>query len=334
MVLQQAPNKNISPLSFAGIEQWLEAIPVGIIIIDTKGIIIHANQMAFELFSFALCDSWCDVLESNIKATMDYGHYLYTHTGKYIVLKTQSLPEQRGQLVLLVDESEIKKDNESTIKMEKINSIGKLSATLAHQLRTPLSTAYLYANNLIVENIKPTELKNYQLKIVEQLNNIKQQIDDVLLVHKGVQTQCERLDISAEIEILAGHLKSLYPYITINVISAKRSLVIANKAALVGALNNIIENAVQESQESKVINISINEVNQFVEIDVMDFGQGIPKENIDKILSGFYTTKREGNGLGLSIAKSVIEAHGGKLSIDSKLNHYTKMTIALPKLKD
>ncbi|MBS0288360.1 MAG: PAS domain-containing sensor histidine kinase [Proteobacteria bacterium] len=327
-------HKAINPLAFAQTEQWLEAIPVGIVIIDTKGIIIHANPMAFELFTFKLGDSWCAVLQNNIKATMDNGHYLFTHTGKYIVLKTQSQPEQRGQLVLLVDESEIKKNNESAIKIEKINSIGKLSATLAHQLRTPLSTAYLYANNLTVENLKGCDLKNYQAKIIEQLDNIKQQIENVLLVHKGVETQCERLDICLEVELLAEQLNTLYPFITINVISAKPLLIFANRSALIGALNNIIENAIQASHDSKVINISINENGNFVEIDVMDFGLGIAQENINKVLSGFFTTKKEGNGLGLSIAKSIIEAHGGKLSIDSKLNQYTKMTVTLPKIKD
>ena len=335
MSAQTVLKQNNSVLAFANIEQWLETIPVGIIIIDTHGAIMHANQLAHEMFSFnRQTDKWFEVLQKNVKGSTDNGHYLYTQMNQYIVLKTQALPNNQGQLILLVDESEIKENNESILKTEKINSIGKLSASLAHQLRTPLSTAYLYLSNICPESTDK-ELKVYQEKIQEQLDNIKQQIDSVLLVHKGIDALCEKVDIIAEVKSLIEIFKALHPHMIFHVQAPNTIMnVVANRTSLKGALNNIVENAIQASTHHQAVYISINANNENVLIEVVDFGKGISHENLSKLMSGFFTTKVDGNGLGLSIARQIIEAHQGNLMIDSELGKYTKITISLPKLKD
>ncbi|MGD9593052.1 MAG: PAS domain-containing sensor histidine kinase [Candidatus Berkiella sp.] len=328
--------KQTSQLALAHIEQWLASFPVGVIVIDTQGSIIYANSMAHELLTFdPTYEKWSDVLQKNIKATCDNGHYLQSLSNKYLVLKTQSLPQHQGQLILLVDESEIKQNNETSLQMEKINSIGKLSATLAHQLRTPLSTAYLYASNLELETVSKDEVKYYQGKIIEQLDNIKQQLDNVLLVHKGSEALCEKINIIHEVTALCDNYKILYPHITVKInTKSKASHIIANKSALNGAFSNIIENAIQASAKGKLVSININENDSNVVIEVVDSGCGISPLNIEKVLSGFFTTKKDGNGLGLVIAKNIIEAHRGELMITSEVGSFTKISISLPRIKE
>lgn len=336
MCAQPVLNDVSDPLSIASVQLWFEAIPVGIIIIDNHGAIVHANNMAFELFVFnPKFEKWSQVLQNNVKGSSDNGHYLFTHKGQHLVLKTQSLPNNCGQLIMLIDESEIKHNNESTLKIEKINSIGKLSATLAHQLRTPLSTAYLYLSNLDFEKASKEDIRVYQQKIIEQLDNIKQQIDSVLLVHKGTQVICEKINIIEEVRNISRNFNELYPHVNIKLtIESDSIFVVANQTSLRGALNNIVENAIQASMHNKSINIYVKNINQSVVIDVVDFGKGISDENLEKIMSGFFTTKKDGNGLGLSIARNIIEAHGGKLTIQSELENYTKISISLPRTKD
>ncbi len=324
----------VSP-SFIG--DWLETIPAGVIVIDVAGMIIHFSSLASEIFNLSKNEAWGDVLKRNIKGTSDNGHYILCHSGKHIVMKTQSLPNRRGQLVLLIDESTHKENSESKIKIEKLDSIGKLSATLAHQLRTPLSTAYLYVTNLCLENVSKADLKIYQNKIANQLNIIKQQIDDVLLVYKGAESLFETINLVSELTFLCDNHKDLHPNVTININQQNLSEnlnIVGNRQALRGAINNIIENAIHASGKSNTIDINLLLKNSDVVIEVVDYGEGIKEENISKITQGFFTTKEDGNGLGLSIAKSIIEAHQGCLVIQSELNCYTKISIILPRLKE
>ncbi len=312
---------------------WFEAMPVGILLIDTHGVVIYANQLAKVLFHIEIKDKWCDVLLSNVKSTCDNGHYLLTHKERYIVLKTQSLPNNDGQMILLVDESEIKENNESWMRIQNINSIGKLSATLAHQLRTPLSAAYLYTANLSAA-MSQSVLLQHQEKIKQQLDNIKQQIDSVLLVHKGIDAICEKINLVMELRNIIDNFKALYPEFKFKLTTIETDmLVLGNKSALKGAISNIVENAIQASVDNKYIDIVISKQGSVIQLDVVDFGKGISSENLHKIKSGFFTTKRDGNGLGLSIARSIIDAHQGNLEISSELNQFTKITITLPSLR-
>ncbi len=313
-------------------DEWLDAMPVGVVIIDNQGTISKANDLAREIFIFKpMQDKWHEVLVNNVQGTSDNGHYIYTHGGRYVLLKTQALADNSGQIILLIDGSDLKQSNESMLKIEKIHSIAKLSATLAHQLRTPLATATLYASNLNIDALSKADIKHYQAKIQEQLNTIKQQIDNVLLVHKGNEAVCENMLILKEIEKSIEEFSDLHPEFKIN-LNAKIKAdahVIANRTALKGALNNIIENAIHASARTKEIDINLSQHQDKIILDVIDYGYGIPEENLNLVSSGFFTTKKEGNGLGLAISRSIIEAHGGNLVIDSQLGHFTKVTITL-----
>lgn len=316
--------------------QWLEAIPAGVVIIDVNGIILHANNMARELFDLAVADArWETVLRRNIKGLADNGYYLLSHTGKHIVLKTQALPDKKGQIILLLDESDLKKNNESKITLEKIDSIGKLSAALAHQLRTPLSTAMLYASNLGIDNLSRKAIKNYQSRIMKQLTLIKQQIEEVLLVYKGAEVSLEKFDMVSDIFCLVEDFKALYPNVVINThINIKDCRLLGNRQSLRGAFNNIIDNAISASALGGRIDINVSSCDEKMMIEVKDSGQGMSQDTIAKVMKGFYSTKETGNGLGLSIARSVIEAHQGELKIESEVMQYTKISIILPISKD
>lgn len=324
-------------LNQVSIVEWLEAVPAGIILLDVKGMILYANNIAKELFNLLyIGQSWESALEKNVKGISDNGHYIVCHSRKHVMLKTQALPDKKGQIILLLDGSELKESFESKIKLEKIDSIGKLSAALAHQLRTPLSTAMLYTSNLVLDNVSKEDIKNYQERILKQLNLIKQQIEDVLLVHNGKESVLEKIDMVAEVLSLIEDFQELYPHMEfkINTPSTLATIVLANRQSLRGALNNILDNAVYASTEHHKIDIEIVSDQENVIVNVIDYGQGMSQDVIAKVTKGFYSTKDTGNGLGLSIARSVIEAHQGKLLIKSEVMRYTKISIMIPVIKD
>ena len=93
-------------------------------------------------------------------------------------------------------------------------------------------------------------------------------------------------------------------------------------------LNNLILNGIQTIDVKGVVEIMCEENNDAIVIQVKDSGRGIPKENLDKIFEPLFTTKQQGTGLGLASVQSIIESHGGIISVTSPP---TVFTITLPK---
>jgi len=103
---------------------------------------------------------------------------------------------------------------------------------------------------------------------------------------------------------------------------------LGNFYKLVVVLSNLVENSMEALKNNGVINILAREGNNYVQIDIKDSGPGLPAEIIKKALSSLYTTKPDGNGLGLKVAKTIIELHGGTISVR---NNPTTFSIKLPK---
>ena len=104
--------------------------------------------------------------------------------------------------------------------------------------------------------------------------------------------------------------------------------VLGNFYKLVVVLSNLIENSIEAMHNNGVINISARENGDYIMIDIKDSGPGLPDEAIKKAFSSLYTTKPDGNGLGLKITKTIIELHGGTISVR---NNPTTFSIKLPK---
>ena len=104
--------------------------------------------------------------------------------------------------------------------------------------------------------------------------------------------------------------------------------ILGNFYKLVVVLSNIVENSIEALKKNGVINILAREGMNYVQIDIKDSGPGLPPEIIKKALSSLYTTKPDGNGLGLKIAKTIIELHGGTILVR---NNPTTFSVKLPK---
>ena len=104
--------------------------------------------------------------------------------------------------------------------------------------------------------------------------------------------------------------------------------VLGNFYKLVVVISNILENSIEVLKNNGVINILARDGSDYVLIDIKDSGPGLPPESIKKAFSSLYTTKPDGNGLGLKIARTIIELHGGTISVR---NNPTTFSIKLPK---
>ncbi len=93
---------------------------------------------------------------------------------------------------------------------------------------------------------------------------------------------------------------------------------------------NLITNAIEASGKEQRVSITLKAENRMLTIRIMDQGPGMEKETLENLFVPFYTKKREGTGLGMSIAKKIIEGHAGKILINSTLGEGTVVTITMP----
>ena len=255
--------------------------------------------------------------EENSKLTKDLRNNL-----EKVVLKEKELELQRDYLTRQVDE----KSNE-LMKSEKLAIIGELASRMAHDLRNPLSTI---KNTIELMESKPKlkieEKLQYYGRLRRAMNRMSHQVDDVL---DFVRTSELKLQPYSVIDII----ESVKDSITIPndvVINVDRENVRINcdYRKIEAVFTNLLLNAVQAVENKGSVRIRIIDNVSDVLIAFEDSGPGIEAENMRKIFEPLFTTKQLGTGLGLSICKSIVEQHGGSISVK---NNPTTFLIRLPK---
>jgi len=223
---------------------------------------------------------------------------------------------------------DLKQLNNSIIQNERMSSIGNLASRLAHDLRNPLS---VIKNSIELLNIKldpiMDEKTSLQMaRVGRAISRMSHQIDDVLDYVNVAELQLEAHSLSTIIESAVLNT-NVPPYIKIN--SPKNSsTVICDAYKLEIAFSNIVNNAVQAINGDGEISFRVTDKEDEAIIEIEDSGPGIPETAIKKVFEPLFTTKHVGTGLGLASSRSILEKHGGTISVN---NNPTTFTIHLPK---
>jgi signal transduction histidine kinase len=211
----------------------------------------------------------------------------------------------------------IKNTQDEIIFSEKMATVGRLSAGLAHEIGNPLTSIIGYLSYLISdakdENIK--EILKIIMKETERINNI---IRDLL---NFARQEKKEYEYANPLEIIEETLKLLIPqkdFSKINIIKSFKaeSLVFFSKESLKQVILNLLLNAIDVTPPQGTIFIKTYVENNYYCIEIEDEGGGIPDEIKDKIFEPFFTTKPsgKGTGLGLSVALTLVERYNGKLT--------------------
>jgi len=215
------------------------------------------------------------------------------------------------------------------LKAERLSSIGQLASRMSHDIRNPLSIIQITLDNLkTMYGQDDTKQKQFE-KVERSIGRITHQIDDVLDFVKGHSPNLFETKFS---EIISESVDSIILPSDIKLILPKNDTTfLCDEKLFSVSLNNLILNAIQAIDGVGVIEITLDENNEAIVIQVKDSGKGIEKEIIDKIFDPLFTTKETGTGLGLAGVKSIIEAHGGIISV---ISPPTIFTITLPKISN
>ena len=314
------------------LEHLLFLLPVGVVVIDGSGRVNSANPTACDLLSGNLVgDSWVDVIERCFSPRQGDGYEISLKDGRLVSISTRSLEKEPGQMVVINDMTETRRLQEQVSRSERLTEMGRMVASLAHQIRTPLSAAMLYAGHLQSDTLSYDKRTKFSGKLLERLKNLEQQIGDMLQFARGGSTVAEVFAVEALSDSVRSAAESiqLAAGVLVNVSSAVDAKLLGHQDSLTGAVLNLINNAVQAGAGCVSIGFSLV-LERSLCIEVADDGPGIAKEQLDKILEPFFTTKSQGTGLGLSIVQSVVNAHKGDLSVDSELGSGCRFVILLP----
>jgi len=303
------------------LEHLLNFLPGGVIVLDARGIVTERNPVAIEMLGEPLKGTaWRDVIERCFSPRDDDGHEVSTHDGHRISIATRSLGSQ-GQIILLTDQTETRKLQAQLSRHERLSSLGKMVSALAHQIRTPLSAALLYAGHLGNENITSTQRNDFSQKIIKRLYHMEQQVRDMLLFVKGDLVLNDRLTVREISDALSEEIEPLLENDALNCswkVCNQEVLIHCNKDVLISALMNLVNNAIQAVTGNIELRIEIFVENNQLCIAILDNGPGIVGVNAEDLHEAFVTTKSQGIGLGLAVVNTVAKGHGGGFELSNR----------------
>lgn len=225
--------------------------------------------------------------------------------------------------------TELEKLNREIIMSERLSSIGNLSSRMAHDLRNPLSVIKNSMEILKLRlNDNMDERVNHQLAMVGRaVSRMSHQIEDVL---DFVNIADLKVQSSSIITILESAILSTDIPKSLKINLPKNSATaLCDPYRLEVVFSNLLKNASQAIDDGGEITIRIIDKNDDVFIEIEDSGEGILDTNLEKIFEPLFTTKQTGTGLGLASCKSIIEKHGGTLSVRNKP---TVFMVQIPKV--
>lgn len=327
------------------LESLLNFLPGGVVVLDSSGYVSECNPAAKDLLGEPLQGQlWRDVIKRSFAPRQDDGHEVSLHDGRRISIQTRNLDED-GQIILLTDQTETRRLQGELSRHERLSALGKMMSALAHQIRTPLSSAMLYAGHLCSGKLDEERRQQFSEKILGRLNNIERQVQDMLFYVKGELALKDVISVAQLQEDLAEAME--VPLMTSEstcewVIHCRENYIQCNREALIGALLNLVNNAIQAVEKKAHLRIEFNVypqtlnssavVNEAAQlwIRVCDKGPGIPAEMLSNVGELFVTTKAQGTGLGLSVVKAVARAHKGKFLLQSTPGKGTCASVLLP----
>jgi len=321
--------------------------PIGIIELNASGIVVEANDLAIDLLELPLEGMlWSDVIKQSFKPRPDDGFEVSLVNGKRVQVQTQSLDSLAGQIILLNDLTQTRQLQQALSRHERMAALGKTAATLAHQVRTPLCGALLYLSEVISDPQMPNQFMDRLVRAKGRLEHLERQVQQILMLSRGklaLAQVCSPDELFDNLKLACAPLQETFPSISLKKEKAKGPWYAkCNAEALIGALVNVIENAIQACHQAGEIEITMSvEKSTATPIQslspkstliftIEDTGNGMSQEMLKKILEPFFTSRSDGTGLGLSVVKMVVDAHEGRVDIQSTLNKGTIVRIEIP----
>jgi PAS domain S-box-containing protein len=328
----------------------------GVLIADLEGRITYVNPAFLRMFEYGdkaevLCRNAADLFatekvdgRADVKAVIDE---IEGESEKFTVrrkdgttfpvqVSASSVTDCEGEIVgrmaSFVDITARKEMEEQLVRQERLTVLGQLTGGVAHELRNPLGwikgSAYLLDDTLKEADPEVRETLDILKRGVARCGRIvdsllsfaspKPPVRREVNVNEVVREALSTTDGPENVEVVS-HLDPSLPAIS------------ADPDQLSLVFGNIIGNAIQAMPEGGRLVVESETSNrEWVSVSFTDTGVGIPEENLDELFEPLFTTRAKGTGLGLAIVRTLVEAHGGSIRVESELGEGSTFTVRLP----
>lgn len=343
-------------------ETVFNTIQDGILVIDSDGVVQYANDAALSMIGLKDNDIGVTRLW---KMVPDLAQSIEPETASAKksapVLSRElelSYPERRivrlymvpidaqvshddngGYVIVISDVTDDKVSMEELIENERTSSIVRLAAGVAHELGNPLNSLTIHLQ-LIERKLRKLALEKEGDVLAESLEVCQGEVQrlDGIITHflEAVRPQKPELNELELVELVAEVLRVQEAELSdrkleVNIeVSDELPTVLGDRGQIKQVFFNLIKNAMEAMQPGGKLNILARKDDDFVYLQFADTGSGISEEELSKVFQAYYTTKKEGHGLGMMIVQRIMREHGGHISIESRKDLGTAITLQFP----
>jgi PAS domain S-box-containing protein len=343
------------------LREILNNVPVSIIMTDAKGNYIEVNetqcrksqvtreellkQNYFNQRDKSLQPFFKRALQGEV--TENEGFYTTTARGITYYARTIFAPvfgiggEISGVAILSEDMTEKKKLEEQLLEQTRLASIGATALMVGHDLRNPLQAM---VNNLFLSKKKldtmPNEIRKYleesglaklHQTIADQVYYMNKIVSDLQDYARPLNPKLVETDFSMFIDDVLSTVNVPENVNVSKMVGENYRKVMFDPELMRRAFINLVTNAVQAMPNGGKLIIRASEKDGDVLLSVEDTGVGISEENLGKLFQPLFTTKAKGQGMGLAVSRRIVEAHGGRIMVDSEQDKGSIFTVSLPK---
>lgn len=259
---------------------------------------------------------------------------------KYFVLTASTQEGTNGDAYvqgILHDITNLKKAERATLYAEKLAAAGRLVRTLAHEVRNPLNNVQMAIEQLDSSHV-PEDDKIFLEIIQRNAKRIDNLIGELLDSYRPYEKTFrvtnlrnvleDTLQLALDRVRLKGiKISAKYP--------SEPCIIQADEEKLKIAFLNIVVNATEAIPNGNgEVDIVLSEKPEHYIVEIADNGTGIPPEILAKLFEPYFTSKRNGMGLGLASTLNIVQAHGGTIDVESEVNNGSKFIVSVPKIKD
>lgn len=321
----------------------LNALPAAVILLDQRGMVYQANPAALSMLGEPLVGQlWFNLIKRCFRPRSDDGLEVSLQDGRRVKLEISALLSktaytQPGQLIMLTDLTQTRQLQSRLSHMQRLSALGKMMASLAHQIRTPLSAALLYAQNLANPRITLQQQQQFQHKLQSRLQDLEQQLNDMLLFARPDSAQAVSVvsttELAAAVQAAAeACISAAGARLTVQ-LPEQPLYILGNQNALCGALMNLIQNSLQAAGAAAQIALGMaadSDKAGYLSISVSDNGPGVPAQLQADLFEPFVTGRADGNGLGLAVVQAVATSHQGTVRYSAAADGGACFQLTLP----
>ncbi|SFR50232.1 PAS/PAC sensor signal transduction histidine kinase [Marinobacter daqiaonensis] len=313
----------------------LSALPAGVIVLDSQGAVAQCNPAAVALLGEPLeGERWVSVIQRCFAPRRDDGHEVSLKDGRRVSIEIRTMENEPGQLILLTDLTETRQLQSQLAHAQRLSAMGRMVASLAHQIRTPLSAAILYGGHLSQPDLDEELRQRCASRLMSRLTHLEGQVRDMLTFARGETRLAEALSSDRLQEALQAAVDGLNPTDRARVkvaATGARIPLMCNREALVGACMNLVNNSIEAGADR--IQVTLKGMADSLAVSVTDNGPGFPQGKVTELMEAFYTTKSHGTGLGLAVVQAVVKAHNGEFRLTAGEKGGASATIELPAVR-